>query len=67
VSIIARRGALIVRPDAVVAFLSALAALAAGAFLGLLFGIPRFTKLAAVDNSVAPNNNLEQMARSIAL
>jgi hypothetical protein len=46
----------------VVTLLTALMCLSAGAILGLLFGIPRYSKISEVDNAVAPNNNLEQIS-----
>jgi hypothetical protein len=46
----------------VVTLLSALMCLSVGAILGLMFGIPRYSKLSEVDNAVAPNNNLEQIS-----
>jgi hypothetical protein len=46
----------------VVTSLSALMCLAVGAILGLLFGIPRYSKLNDVESAVAPNNNLEQIS-----
>jgi len=46
----------------VVALLSALMCFAAGSVLGLLFGIPRYTKPDGPGGSIAPNNNLEQIS-----
>jgi hypothetical protein len=46
----------------VVTLLSALMCLSVGAILGLMFGIPRYSKLSGIDNAVAPNNNLEQIS-----
>jgi hypothetical protein len=45
-----------------VALLSALMCFAGGAILGLLFGVPRYTKTDGSNSSVAPNNNLEQVS-----
>jgi len=45
-----------------VALLSALMCFAVGAFLGLLFGVPRYKKEDDKDNSIEPNNNLEQVS-----
>lgn len=45
-----------------VALLSALMCFAVGAILGLLFGVPRYSKVDGQDSAVAPNNNLEQIS-----